>query len=115
MNQLYKNHQDANVIDVHGSKHDFVSQSASVKDNVLTLSITNFHHEDSVELNYELGLEVYSIEASYITGDELDAHNTFDNPNVITKQLFNDYKLDGSQLNLTLPSKSICTFTIKLS
>lgn len=113
--ELYKNHQDANVIDVHGSKHDFVSQSASVKDNVLTLSITNFHHEDSVELNYELGLEVDSIEASYITGDELDAHNTFDNPNVITKQLFNDYKLDGSQLNLTLPSKSICTFTIKLS
>lgn len=113
--ELYKNHQDANLIDIHGSKHDFVSQTASVKDNQLTISITNYHHEDEVNLNYDLFDTFEVIDASYITGSELDTHNTFENPNAITKLKLTEYSIDGTKLNLMLPSKSICTFTIKLS
>ncbi len=113
--ELYKNHQDANRVDVHGSQHDFVSQTASIKDKILTLSITNFHHEEEVALDYDLFETIEVLDASYITGNELDTHNTFENPTAITKEQFTNYTLKGSKLSLVLPSKSICTFTIKLS
>ena len=111
--ELYKRHQDAIRIDLHGSKHDFISHSASSKEGLITLSLTNYHHDEAISLDYLFESHFEVVEASYITGSTLDAHNTFENPNAIQKLNFTKYETKDNELKVTLPSKSICTFTIR--
>lgn len=112
--ELYKNHHDATSLDIHGSDMEFVTQTASIKDNTVTVSVSNFHHEEDTTLTYTLDSEIKRINAYYITGETLDAHNTFDNPEVVRKLEFSDYTVEGNVLKINLPSKSVASFEIKL-
>ncbi len=110
---LYKNHHDGISIDLKGNETAFVTQTASLKDDLLTVSISNFHHEDAVEMVYEFDFEITEISAEYIVGDTLDAHNTFENPNVVEKLKFEGFEVKGNQLIVNLPSKAITSLYIK--
>jgi len=43
----------------------------------------------------------------------VNAMNTFDNPNTVKPEPFSGYKLDGSQLNLRIPSKSVVVLELR--
>ncbi len=111
--ELYKNHHDATSLEVHGTQDEYITQTASIKNDKVTLSVCNFHHEDNKELEYIFDEEIVSIEAHFISGETMDAHNTFENPEVVQKAVFKDYRIDGNKLSINLPSKSVCTIEIK--
>lgn len=111
---LYKNHQDATAIEIAGTESENISHTASKKDNKVTLSICNYSHDETKHLTYELDSQIKSVRAEYITGESIDSHNTFDNPNVIAKQDFTHFSRNENILELDVPSKSVITLELEL-
>jgi alpha-N-arabinofuranosidase len=68
-----------NIAALHGS--------ASVKQNVLTLSIVNTHATLPIEAEIALGqASVRELSQTVLTADDITAHNTFDDPNRVRPQ-----------------------------
>jgi alpha-N-arabinofuranosidase len=68
-----------NIAGLHGS--------ASVKQNVLTLSIVNTHATLPIEAEIALGqASVRELSQTVLTADDITAHNTFDDPNRVRPQ-----------------------------
>ena len=61
-----------------------LSGSASVKNNVLTLSVTNCHSNLPADVMIDLrGAEVREMRATVLTNSDITAHNTLDHPEQI--------------------------------
>ena len=92
-----------------------VSQSASVKEGVLTLSLTNLDvaktHTVAVTID---GQKVKQITAEALTTKDVHAYNDFGQKEQVCTQSFSDFKLrkDGTLL-VTLPAHSIVTLQMK--
>ncbi|GIO30454.1 MULTISPECIES: alpha-N-arabinofuranosidase [Paenibacillus] len=117
---MYKVHQDAELLDLNLSSGTYsafgreipeVSASASRDANGrIHISLCNLNHASSSSVSIDLrglGTSAPAITGSTLTSDNLDAHNTFDQPERIAPQPFHAYKLEGSRLELELPSKSV--------
>lgn len=117
---MYKVHQDAELLDLNLSSGTYsafgreipeVSASASRDANGrIHISLCNLNHASSSSVSIDLrGLQTSTpaISGSTLTSDVLDAHNTFDQPERIAPQPFHAFKLEGSRLELELPSKSV--------
>ena len=113
--EQYKYHQEAEVIEVHGSETPYISQTASIKDDILTLSICNYHHDEGQILSFDFDKNIHSINAKQLVGDSLDTHNTFDSPETIKNNDFTDYEIKGTSVKFEVPSKSVTTLRIKLA
>lgn len=93
-----------------------ISATASKNsEGAVSLTVTNLHATESQEVKADIrGLDVEAVSnARILTADEVDAINTFDNPNRIAPEEFKNYSLDGSDLTLRLPSKSVIVLKIK--
>lgn len=112
---MYKYHQDAQLVEAYGDTSEFVDYTISKKDNQLAVSVTNFglENEENVEFNIP-GMKKGNAKAWILTAEEMDAHNTFENPENVTKKEFTNYELEEGQLSVTLPSKSVVTLLIDL-
>ena len=109
--ELYKNHQDATLVDAYGETKPTTDYTISQKDGKLTLSLCNYSltEADTVSFDFEKGLDVCA--ANYIQGEEMDSHNDFDHPEVIRIQPFTDYK-EAEGLHVTLPPMSVVTIEL---
>ena len=48
-----------------------------------------------------------------LTADAIDAHNTFDAPETVRPQAFDDARLADGKLSATLPAKSLVVLTLE--
>src|SRR5699024_3787564 len=103
------------LVEAYGDNSEFVDYTISKKDNQLAVSVTNFglENEENVEFNIP-GMKKGNAKAWILTAEEMDAHNTFENPENVTKKQFTNYELEEGQLSVTLPSKSVVTLLIDL-
>ena len=53
------------------------------------------------------------IQGTILTADEVDAHNTFEQPDNVKPVEFTDYKLENSTIQVTLPPMSVVLFAVK--
>jgi alpha-N-arabinofuranosidase len=92
-----------------------ISGSASLKEQLLFLTLTNAHATDAVEVTVELlgGASAQSGAARILSG-EIHAHNTFDAPEALTPQSF-DLDASGTTFTVTLPPASVFAAGIKLN
>ncbi|MGP4039348.1 alpha-N-arabinofuranosidase [Gracilibacillus sp. D59] len=122
--EMYKVHQDAERLDLNiesgsikvGDKEiPQVSASASkAADGSVTITLCNLDKAETADLELDLrGIDLTDVSGRIITADEMDAHNTLDNPDNVKPEAFNDFQTNGSELALTLPSKSVLSITIK--
>ena len=88
---MYKNHQGGEGLRTLVSDNEElktrVSASASVKDNVVTITLANLSCTEDAEISLDLlGLEgkVASASAVVLASDDMRNHNTFENPNAVT-------------------------------
>ncbi|MBU7594305.1 alpha-N-arabinofuranosidase [Metabacillus halosaccharovorans] len=122
---MYKVHQDATLlsVDVTVGKYkyndqeiDQVSVSASKdKDGKINISLYNIDHKESATLSLQLrGLKekVAGISGTILTADTVDAHNTFEQPDVVAPTEFTQFSIDNDQLDVTLPPMSVVLLTI---
>lgn len=110
---LYKNHMDAAKIDTWGETKETTSYTVSKKEGIMTLSLCNYAVDESDEVTLDLGFPIQNVNAEILVSEELDAHNTFEEPERVTVEAFKTYKVDGETLIITLPPKSVVSIYVK--
>ncbi len=114
---LYQNHQDATLVDsylqapmVGTEKHQVPSLHESVsisEDGHLNITINNLSIIESYELETILtDWKAQKVKGTILTG-KMDAHNTFENPNVVKLEDFTDYTLTEQGIRFTIPPCSV--------
>ncbi|WP_309090616.1 alpha-N-arabinofuranosidase [Domibacillus sp.] len=122
---MYKEHQGAQLLDVsvdsgtyemEGDVLPQVSATASKNaDGVIHLSLYNIDHQHpasvSIDIRGIIGGSL-SIEGRMLTADEMNAHNTFENPERVKPEVYTDFTVENGQLTAQLPNMSIIQLTI---
>jgi alpha-N-arabinofuranosidase len=122
--RMYRVHQGATMIPVDLSAPEYKlgdaglpSLSASASRDAegrLHLSLVNLDPHRAAEINANVwGAMIKTISGEVLTAPAMNAMNTFDRPNDVKPAPFNGYKLQGSQLMLTIPAKSIVVLELK--
>lgn len=122
--EMFKVHQDATLVDLQLENEEYtfegitipkLSASASVNAaGELNITLANLSHRASSKLSIELRGEKYTeVSARVLTADEIDAHNTFENPNYVHPVAYDGLALRGSKLTGTIPAKSVMVITLK--
>lgn len=121
---LYRAHFDATLLHTTGSivNYEFqnegipaISWTASKSDNGrINLTVTNVDAEYPQPVVIEFrGQEKQKVSSGKIlTANKVNAINTFDNPDDVSIENFEDYELAANKLSLTVPSKSVVLLTI---
>lgn len=109
---LYKVHQDADVVTSYGDESETLSYTVSKKDGVMSISVCNYSvtETQTLDVTGEFGGAIS--EARYISADKMDAHNDFEHPENITIKEFTGANLADRQLSITMPPMSVATIRI---
>lgn len=109
---LYKVHQDADVVASYGDESDTLSYTVSKKDGMISISLCNYSLTETQTLDVAGEFGGTIAEARYITADKMDEHNDFEHPENITIKDFDGAKLVDGQLSITIPPMSVATIRI---
>src|SRR5699024_10208885 len=112
--ELYKNHQEAQLVDSYGTQQDTISYTISKKNNEVTISICNYALENSEDLSFSFEDLPKFKEANYIVGDVMDAHNDFDQEEQVSLKAFTNYEVKDNQLLVSVPAMSVTTLTVEV-
>ena len=92
-----------------------IYESVSVKDGVLTATLTNL----SLDESYDIDMVLTEAAAASVTGEivtgAMNAHNTFDTPENVKLESFDDAKITESGLTVKLPARSVVKLSVKLA
>ena len=123
--KMYKHHQGATCVDSYIAGNEFegpaewqipkVSASASLKDGVLTVTVSNLSLTDAEEVMVDLGGDKVNavLEAKILTAENVRAFNDFNKEETVTEKEYAGYGLDGGKLSLALPAHSVVMLRIK--
>ena len=116
--EMFKVHQDATLLpsslecdryELGAEKLPQLNVSAS-RDAAgkIHVSLCNLHHDQAAEMACELrGTSIGSATGRLLTAKEMNARNTFEQPDALTPQAFEDFKLSKGGVSLKLPAKSV--------
>ena len=80
----------------------------------LHLSVVNLEATRAAEIIATVsGATIKSVSGEVLTAPVLNAMNTFDRPNTVKPAPFSGYKVQGSQLILNIPAKSVVMLELK--
>lgn len=121
---MYKDHQEATLLESYietkeiGLEEDNLvpnlHESASIdKDGRIIFTINNLSITDDYKVETELlGKKPTNITANILT-NEMTACNTFENPNVVNVEEFNNFIVTEKGLNFTIPKCSVMRVIIE--
>lgn len=122
---MYRHHQGADLISSEltgvediGMGEWYVPQvteSVSEKDGIITITLNNLSATDALHMDVQFtGDRDYEVvEANIVTHQDMHAYNTFEEPENVKEETFEDYKLEGSRMKLTLPACSVAEIRVK--
>ena len=121
---LYKVHHDAVFLpfdlttenyELNGEQLPALNISSSkAKDGSINISIVNIHPDKAMPLECDLrGVKVSTVSGKILTGNALNAHNTFDQPSNVKVTDFNKATLKNNILIVELPAKSVVVLNVK--
>jgi len=121
---MYKGHMDATQLDFTLLSDDYEADgkvfkkvTASVSrgtDGKVNISLCNMDPENGAKVQCVLD-ELpagATIAGTILTSDAMNTHNTFDQPEAIKPKSFTDFTVNGEQMSINLPSKSVTLITI---
>jgi len=122
--ELYKVHQDATCLPVELTAPDYTFGTNSVpslhasasrdKSGRIHLSLVNLDPQRANQVNVKLaGASAKKATGQILTAPQMDAHNTFENPEAVKPAAFSALSLKADSLSVTLPSKSIVVLEIE--
>ncbi len=123
--EMLKGHQDATLLPTHLECETCGPDSASVphlhasasrgQDGKLRLSLVNLDLERGADLRCEVrGVTVRSASGRALTAKAMDAHNTFEEPDVLAPTEFDGALVSGGALTVTLAPKSVVALEVSL-
>ena len=115
---LYKNHQDATLVPVtvacdvvEGVQQ--LTASASVKDDVLTLTAANIAADKAEKVVLDItGMDAKNVTARILTG-KIDAKNTFEDQHAVEIADFTDFTVTAEGIEMNLPACSVVEVTVR--
>ena len=115
---LYKNHQDATLVPVtvacdvvEGVQQ--LTASASVKENVLTLTAANIAADKAEKVVLDIaGMDAKNVTARILTG-KIDAKNTFEDQHAVEIADFADFTVTAEGIEMNLPACSVVEVTVR--
>lgn len=121
---MYKPFQDATALPLElkaGTyKYGTVSvpqvsaSAAKTKSGAVVIALANLDPHQPADVSAAIaGLKGGSVSAEILTGEAMDAHNSFDKPNAVHPVTFNGAALANGKLTLSLPAKSVVVVTVK--
>jgi alpha-N-arabinofuranosidase len=122
--EMYKVHHDATRLPVQLLSPDYefdgrsipaLSMSASRnEEGTVHVSIVNAHATEAVALDCDLaGIEASTVTGRILTADELDAHNTFDEPERVKPAPFDSVSLQDGKLVGEIPPRAVVVLSLK--
>ncbi|MBS4223263.1 alpha-N-arabinofuranosidase [Lederbergia citrea] len=123
---MFKVHHDATLLAVDGQFGQYeldgeslpqtsVSASKDANGNI-HISLCNLDHQNAAEIEVHLrgiNVEAASISGTILTAGEMNAHNTFEQPENVKPAEFTEVKADGQSLSVTLPPMSVVVLAVK--
>ncbi len=120
---MYKIHQDAVGIpleitsdtrEIRGRNVPTVSVSASQKNGAIHITLTNIDLESGRDIKLNLsGLKSNQVTGKLLTSKNINDHNTFENPKIVTPVDFKGAKITKGILEIQLPAKAIVALEIR--
>jgi alpha-N-arabinofuranosidase len=122
--KMFKVHQDAKLVpsimtDVpvynkYGEKLPLLNASASVNNSgEINITIENIDADNQHQVMAELnGSDAKSIKGQIISGEKITSFNDFDKKEEVSIKQFNGFKVNGKNIELNIPSKSVVLITI---
>lgn len=120
---LFKVHQDAQWLPVSFNSPKYLSGTDSLpainisasKDSLgmIHVSLVNIHSTASFNISLNAGTGLKTVKGEIITSDKLTDINSFEKPDQVIAKPFTQAKFSGSDLNISLPAKSIVVLEIK--
>lgn len=122
--KMYKVHQGATSIPVELTAPEYRLDQASVSslsvsasrdsNGLVHLSLVNLDPNRSSEISTTVaGLSIKNVTGEVLTAPTITVMNTFENPNAIKPTTFSGFKLQGSQLTLSIPAKSVVVLELR--
>lgn len=104
---------DVNMIGTEGYQVPDLQESVSVsKDGTINITINNLSVTQSREIEVVLSEKTPAgIEGAIVTGD-MQAYNTFENPEAVREELFTDYEMTARGFRFTAPACSVICFRV---
>ena len=124
--RMYRVHQGATMVPVDLSTPEYklgdsaipaLSVSAS-RDSVgrLHLSVVNLDPNRAAEISASVSSgAIKNVSGEVLTAAAMNAMNTFDQPNAVKPAAFNGFKVQGSQLSLNIPAKSVVVLELAMN
>jgi alpha-N-arabinofuranosidase len=122
--EMYKVHQEAILLpmdiksEIYKKELPAIHGSASMDDSgKIHISLCNIDPNNEIDVSIELSqtdLEHKNCKAQILRGDQMNAHNTFESPEIIKPVEFSsaDFNIGKSQLNFKMPSMAIMVINI---
>ncbi len=91
-----------------------LSHSATVKDGVLSVTLTNPLLKEAQEIEIDLGdFGFASVEGEIITNHDVHAHNTFKEKENVKITAFSDFSAEKGKIKVKLPPCSVVALSVK--
>jgi alpha-N-arabinofuranosidase len=116
--EMYKVHQQAALIPLSFKSPEYIFDGKSIpavtasasrdKKGIIHVTFTQADPHNEVEVNLDMrGLQIGSVKGRILTAKELNAHNSFDKPDVVKTADFTAAKLNKNRLTIKLPPVSV--------
>jgi len=126
--ELYAVHQGNRQVSVHIEPEPYVMEGeviaqihasgSSDESGALHVSIANLHHdqEATIRIAVQRGskpLSMHEACGSYVSGEEITSRNTFEDPSQVGIHPLSTVRIEGGDVEVTLPSKAIVQLLIR--
>ena len=121
---MYKPFQDATSLPFELTSPDYAfgekkipavtASAARSKDGAVYVALTNCDPKNAMTVDFKLtGVNPKSVRGEVLTATEMNAHNTFAQPNAVRPSEFNGAQLQNDGIAATLPAKSVVVLQLR--
>jgi len=121
---MFKYHQDAELLDSYIETEEIgmgewkvpnLTESVSLgKDGKIHVTLNNLSVTDSYDIDAVFTETEIKAVAGTILTNKMDAHNTFDNPDVVRPESFDKVEFAGGNVKFTIPACSVLHLAIEV-
>jgi alpha-N-arabinofuranosidase len=122
--KMFSVHQNAQLLEMNLEKTYYnygeekinqLSASSSIdSEGKIHISICNLDPVNEVEIDCELiGASKSKISGTILTSDEMNARNTFENPEAITETAYSNLKYESNHIYACIPPKSVVVLKVE--
>lgn len=121
---MYKYHQDAELLESYVETEEIGSENNKVpnlhesvslgKDGRIHVTLNNLSVSESYDIEAVFTeTDIKGVEGAILTG-EMQAHNTFENPDAVHTEKFDKVEIAGQNLKFTIPACSVLHLAIEV-